>query len=47
MCFYIYYKRLNFKDIIYYSVEKAEETDKRQTESKADLMFREKKSPGA
>ena len=28
-------------------MEKVEETDKRQTESKADLMFREKKSPGA
>ena len=28
-------------------MEKEEETDKRQTESKADLMFKEKRSPGA
>ena len=47
MSFYIYYKRLNVKDIIYYSVEKEQETEKTKAEDQTDLTFKEKRSSGA
>ena len=45
--FYIYYKRLNIKDIIYYSVEKEQETEKTTTEDQTDMIFEEERSSGA
>ena len=44
---FIYYKRLNIKDIIYYSVEKEQETEKTQAEDQTGLTFKEERSSGA
>ena len=47
MRIYIYYKRLNIKDIIYYSVEKEQETEKTLAKDQIDMIFKEERSSGA
>jgi len=44
---FIYYKRLNIKDIIYYSVEKEQETEKTRPKDQIDMIFKVERSSGA
>ena len=43
---FIFNKRLNVKDIIYYSVEKEQKTYKAQAEDQTDMTFKEESSSG-
>ena len=43
---FIFNKRLNVKDIIYYSVEKEQEREKRPPEDQTERIFKEKRSSG-